>query len=167
MKETWRPIPGIPGYEASDRGRVRSWVKRQGVRRDRPLLRKPVENKQRGCYQLMNFSTPRGVVRRYVHHVVLRAFGKPGRRGQEVRHLDGNNRNNRLDNLKWGTHRVNMRDQVAHGTHTKGHRNGNAKLTPRQVAAIRRSPATGRSLAEEYGVHPSTIARVKTGQRYV
>lgn len=166
MREQWKPIPGLPGYEASNQGRVRSWLGRGGTRRDTPRVLKPSVNTYRGGYKSIGF-TVRGVVRRlYVHRVVLKAFGYPGRKGQEVRHLDGDRGNNRLRNLKWGCHRVNMKDQVHHGTHTKGHQNGNAKLTPRQVEVIRASKLTSTALAQRYGVHLSTVCRARKGQRY-
>lgn len=52
-----------------------------------------------------------------VHRLIAIAFlGQPEAR-QEVRHLDGDPSNNRVDNLKWGTRSENIRDSVRHGTH--------------------------------------------------
>lgn len=168
MRETWRPIPGLDGYEASDKGRVRSWRGYGGTRREKPRVRKATPNHRRGGYHVITFVIDGRSLARYVHHLVVAAFGRRPRKGQtEVRHKDGNPANNALTNLTWSCHKVNMRDQVLHGTHTKGHQNGNAKLTPRQVEAIRRSILSGRALAQKYGVHESTICRVRKGRRYV
>jgi hypothetical protein len=53
----------------------------------------------------------------YIHQLVLRAFVGPCPDGQEIRHLDGNSMNNRLDNLQYGTRSENFLDTVRHGTH--------------------------------------------------
>jgi hypothetical protein len=53
---------------------------------------------------------------RFVHRLVLEAFVGPCPEGMECRHLDGDPANNRLENLRWGTHRENAADQVRHGT---------------------------------------------------
>jgi len=51
-----------------------------------------------------------------VHRIVARAFiGEAD--GLEVRHMDGNARNNVLTNLRYGTHAENMRDVLDYGQH--------------------------------------------------
>lgn len=53
--ETWRPIPGFPGYEVSTRLRVRGYLTRAGSgagrwrRRDRPTPRLLAPQWQAGC----------------------------------------------------------------------------------------------------------------------
>lgn len=42
---------------------------------------------------------------------------------------------------------------------------GNAKLTPAQFAAIRRDPRSLRVIAAAYGVHYTTISRIKSVKR--
>jgi hypothetical protein len=101
--------------------------------------------------------------------MVLEAFVGPRPRGFETRHLDGDITNNRLGNLKWGTRREQFKDQVLHGTDTRGERNGNAKLKHSDAEEIRRLLADGRTgtaLAERFGVSQATITRIKKGQRY-
>jgi hypothetical protein len=57
-----------------------------------------------------------------VHALVLEAFVGPPSTGMEGCHWDNNRANNRLVNLRWGTHSENMLDQVRHGTHCKTRR---------------------------------------------
>jgi excisionase family DNA binding protein len=60
----------------------------------------------------------------YVHILVAGAFLGPCPEGQQVRHWDGNPRNNRLDNLLYGTPKENCEDRdIRHG------RNGHANKT--------------------------------------
>lgn len=52
----------------------------------------------------------------YVHALVMETFVGPRPEGSEIRHLDGDRCNNRVDNLKYGTHSENMMDRERHGT---------------------------------------------------
>lgn len=104
-----------------------------------------------------------------VHHMVLTAFIGPKPEGKEARHRDGDPTNNALTNLRWSTHVENEKDKIGHGTHTRGERNGGAKLTQRQADSIRRRIANGeqaRSIAREMGISEATVSRIKKGLRY-
>ncbi|WP_370642253.1 NUMOD4 motif-containing HNH endonuclease [Corynebacterium sp. ACRQJ] len=115
--EIWKPIPGYEGvYEASDHGRVRS-VDRvipyvDGRMRHQPGKPKKLSNDGRGylTVSLQNRT-------RFVHQLVLEAFVGTRGAGEQVRHLDNNPMNNRLENLAWGTASENILDQVKAGTH--------------------------------------------------
>jgi HNH endonuclease len=71
--------------------------------------------------------------------------------------------------LRVGTHKENAqnamdRDRVSWGEHRP-----NTRLTVRQVLAIRQRLALGegqKSVAAEYGLHPSTISRIATGSNW-
>lgn len=103
--ETWRPIPSLPGYEASDLGRIRSY------RRQAPhILSTPV-----GALGYPVIS-PHGTPIR-VHSLILEAFEGPRPEGLVTRHIDGDKTNNRLSNLKRGTSQENIADAIGHGTH--------------------------------------------------
>ncbi len=112
--ERWLPIAKRRGYEVSDRGNVRSWLLAgsRGVRlASRPrLLSQFVAGA--GYYYVDLGRTWSGVV----HRLVLEAFVGPCPDGMECRHLDGNQTNNWLDNLAWGTKQENEADKIRHGT---------------------------------------------------
>lgn len=59
-----------------------------------------------------------------------------------------------------GTDKDNHDDCVAKRRHAFGSRMGTAKLTENQVTAIRRSDLSGRQLALQYGVSPTTISEI-------
>lgn len=71
------------------------------------------------------------------------------------------------DHLFLGTNADNMRDCAlkgrARGPGHIGSRHGNAKLTERDVLAIRASSLTGVALAARYGVSTSLISNIKRG----
>lgn len=103
----WRPVPGWEGlYEVSSEGDV--WTVRGG------RLMKPNGSQ---VYLQVRLS---GRGRRefpLVHRLVCAAFHGPPPPGMEVRHLDGDARNNRASNLAWGTVSENRQDTIAHGRH--------------------------------------------------
>lgn len=102
MPESWKWIPGYEGlYAVSDAGRVRSH------RGAKPLIMSQMLDTH--GYPVLNLCKKL----RRVHRLVLLAFVGPD--GRLTRHLDGNPRNNRLENLKYGTTVENRRDTIAHG----------------------------------------------------
>lgn len=106
--EEWRPVEGHPGYEVSDHGRVRHGA--------RVLKCSPGPN----GYRKTRFG--RGTPDLYVHHLVLAAFVGPRPDGAVTRHLDGDELNNALANLVYGTPGENMHDVVRHGRHVWANR---------------------------------------------
>jgi hypothetical protein len=98
-----------------------------------------------------------------IHTLVLLAFVGPSPVGMQGCHNNGNQRDNKLENLRWDTASNNNLDKRKHGT-SGGSRNGRAKLTPWQVEEIRLRYQTESvsysRLARDYGVDKSTIGRV-------
>lgn len=134
-------------------------------RRNVPKVLKVRPNAKSG-YLTVIFYVSGKFINRYVHHLVLEAFGKRRPTGMEGRHLNGNFLDNHVKNLKWGTHWQNFRDQVRHGHLTIGENNGGAKLQNWQIRLIRASKATSTSLANEYNVSLATISRIRHYLRY-
>lgn len=118
MCEQWRSIPGFDDrYEASDRGRVRN--RRHGE--DRVLKQ---STSSRHGYRLVKVRVGLGNWRPIeVHTLVALAFYGPRPGGLEVRHLDGDQGNNHVENLRYGTKSENVADQVRHGTHAHARKN--------------------------------------------
>lgn len=72
----------------------------------------------------------------------------------------------RPDHLFLGSNADNIADREAKGRTASGERNGNARLSRDAIAEIRSADRTYESyarLAERFGVHLSTIARVAQG----
>ncbi len=106
---------------------------------------------------------------RLVHHLVLEAFVGPCPPGMECCHLDGNARNNRLDNLRWDTRKGNMADAIRHGTTQRGERTHFAKLTEAQVLEIRELSRQGvarKDVAQRFGVLPSQVWHIVGGRSW-
>ena len=116
--ETWKPVPGYEGlYEVSSHGRVKSLPRTT----TRGGIMKLQHGNARGYHSVglykCDVRTPH-----YVHHLVLLAFVGPRPDGLEVRHLDGNDLNNTLSNLVYGTSAENKADTKRHGRQYLGSR---------------------------------------------
>lgn len=100
--EHWRPLDG---YEVSDRGQVRNSA---GL-----MLAQQTDSKG---YRRVKLYLD-GVKRAHkVHRLVARAFHQNPHGYPLVRHLNGDQADNRAVNLAWGTPAMNLDDARAHGT---------------------------------------------------
>lgn len=114
--ELWLPVDGWEDlYEVSNQGRVRRIAGGRGT--SNGVLPKPptISN----SHAVVSLSCD-GVSRTFqVHQLMMRTFKKEGYfPGAQIRHLDGNGLNNRLDNLEWGSAQENATDRVLHGATT-------------------------------------------------
>lgn len=170
-----RPVPSAIEHFATEDGRILSCA-RAGVLRER----RPHPN--HGDYLMVVIERGGRAIGRAVHGLVLEAFYGPKPSPlHEARHLDGNRRNNRPDNLAWGTHRENIDDRAQHGTTARGERHGSrtkpervprgeaagrAILTAAQVVEIRRRLDAGErraDVARNLGVNWNVVDRIARG----
>lgn len=143
----WRPVPGYPGFFASDAGVL---VGPSG----RSL--RPMVNDEGYLYVEAKGCRPRKL---RVNRAVLLAFVGQPPRGHEGRHVNGNRTDNRLSNLLWGTPKQNARDKRMHGTMACGERNGAAKLSDGQLKELleMKPRPSLRALGKRYHVSHETI----------
>lgn len=113
MPERWLAIPGWPGYQVSDRGRVRSVdrVLSDGRRAAGRMLRAAGNGKG---YRYVRLSAGGRRKRHHIARLVLLAFTGPAPEGAEACHGNGRRRDNRLANLRWGTRPENRADRERH-----------------------------------------------------
>lgn len=125
--EHWRPVVGYEGtYEVSDRGRVRGvdrWIHYADGRRRlyRGQLMRPQPHPRSGHLTLRLVREASAQTAK-VHALVMAAFVGPRPEGLEVCHRNGDPADNRLENLRYGSHGDNMYDSVTHGTHYESRR---------------------------------------------
>lgn len=155
MPSEVREIPSCPGYSATADGTV---IGKTG----RPLS---VWMGTGGYWQVALYVD--GAQRtKQVNRLVCEAFHGPPpdwSRNYHAAHWDGNELNNRPENLRWATSKENIEDKNRHGTMARGERGGRTKLTEAQVLEIRRRRASGelgKTLAEEFGVSTTVISRI-------
>lgn len=172
MSETWRPVVGWEGlYEVSDQGRVRSLRTQWGPRRE-PLVMRPVpvgaaRGREPRWAVVLHVHGERTV--RNVYRLVLEAFVGPCPKGMEALHANDDLKDNRLENLSWGTRRRNMEDAKRNGRTPRGARNGNAKLSAEAVARIKAGIANDephQALAARFKVSRSQVGRIARGEQW-
>ncbi len=167
-----RLVPGYEDYKVSDQGEIWSRLRSRYGMNDEWKKLQPPEWKTTSpatTYYLVSLrkNNKRKVMR--LHQVIMLAFVGPRPKGQEVRHLNGNGLDNRLENLKYGTKKENSADMIAHGRSTQGERWPGAKVTEEQVRYFRKrykphckiNGAT--AMARQFGVPKSTVMNVVCG----
>jgi hypothetical protein len=151
----YRTVTGYEDYEVFEDGAVLSY------KHSEPHWLRPAPT-SRGYLQVV---LCRGGKRRscFVHRLVAEAFVPNPENKPEVNHKDGNKLNNDAENLEW----VTRGENYLHA-HLTGLRPA-AKLTPAQVAEIRRRLGEGEQqseLAKEFGVSQTQMSRIKNRTRW-
>jgi hypothetical protein len=164
MEETWKDIVGHEGiYQVSSLFRVR---KISGVRAGIMKI-----HEDRDGYFHISFRYNGARYSYLVHRLFYIAFhSAPPSPKHEILHIDGNNQNNALSNLRWGTHKENMEDKVKHGVNNgplnyKGSGNPAAKINENDVLKIRAMYKNGlpqHTIGKLYDLSQSNIANIVT-----
>jgi len=170
MTEIWKEAAGFPQYEVSSYGNVRS--------KDSQHVRPNPRNKEttqtvtfKGvsltptvrlfngrpsvCFVYLRKNNKTKTIR--VHRLVLETFIGPAPDGCEGCHNDGDALNNRLDNLRWDTHRENQKDSMRHGTKKKPPLHIGATHPMRKLSL--EDEAEIRNIVPYFHGHKSDIAR--------
>ena len=149
MKEVWIDIEGYEGlYQVSSKGRVRN---------NKKLV---LRQRKRGDYLAVNLYKNRECKTFSVHRLVAIAFiPKEELEELEVNHIKG--KGNSVDNLEWVTSKENTAHAMKYGKQKMlGEDNSSAKLTEKEVIAIRNSNLTQKELSLEYNVTTATICSI-------
>lgn len=172
--EIWKDIPGYEDrYQASTLGRIRSldrFFERKDWRTGN-ITQVHVNEKvlTAGRFNahghlsvfLRNQQQPDGVGKP-VHQLIMLTFVGAAKDGCEVLHKNGNPKDNRLENLCYGTRSENMTDRYRHAQ-------CGLKLTVSDVKAIRVMLQNGvpqRQIARCFGVSDTTIYYIKKERHF-
>jgi len=163
--DCWYEIPGVLGLELSSDLSFRGPLGLRKLRHDyngRPYVqaRKVVNHESDGRAR-----EGRVMLHRAVMSVVL---GRKLSRDEFVCHRDDDPRNNWPDNLYLGDYHSNAADSVRNGERLRGDSHPGTKIWDAQVREIRLALSRGErvgDLARAYGVHKSTVSRIKHGVR--
>lgn len=163
--EEWRFIPGYSkNYMVSKYGRVKS-VERTMIRSNgRPQrVRERILKSSCDEWGYPQVRIDGKTVK--VHKAVALAFLGDRPESFEIRHLDGDSTNNKVENLKYGSHSENVLD----GYKYNGFIFKNQKLNPEKAKEIKKllsSGKAGKEIAKLYGVSQQTICDIKHNRIY-
>lgn len=116
--ETWRTIKGYEKYEVSNYGNVRS-KDRIIFRKDGKTMRlnsvhlKSIEDRK--GYLHVSLYNDKGIKTPPIHRLVAIAFIDNGNNLPQVNHIDGNKKNNCVDNLEWCDNKYNQIHALKNG----------------------------------------------------
>jgi len=114
--EIWKDIPGLPGYQVSSLGNVRSFKKR-GTRNSWFTSNKPTRilKPYTKCrYRKVHLSNDGQTMVRRVSSLVMLAFVGERSENEIIRHLNGIYHDDRLANLAYGSQKQNVADMMQH-----------------------------------------------------
>jgi hypothetical protein len=138
------------------------------------FLERVVTNNQGGCIEWPFSKGNHGYGRIGVggykddlaHRVVcLRVHGEQPE-GTECAHLCGNRSCVNPAHLIWVTHAENEAHKVDHDTAVRGEDSPKAKLTERQVRAIRKDRRSLKEIANQYSISTATASQVRNRKRW-
>lgn len=167
----WAEIPGFDGYRISDSGQIQSsWVPRGGSSPKRGDYRDMSQHLSKTGYPRVHLRVSQGKKKLVAVHklVAITFLGPcPGKKYQ-IRHLNGNKLDNRVENLVWGTAKENNDDQLIHGTRSMGERHYAARLSLEDVQFIREQPLTvsDREISIRLGVTAGQIYKIRTMRKW-
>ena len=173
-EEVWKPCPDFEEhYEVSNLGRVRSrsvFIPHDGSwNKDMNgyIKKVKIHNQQVNRYgylqtKLCKYGKCRQLT---IHRLVAKAFIENPENKSQVNHIDGNKKNNRVDNLEWTTRSENVKHAYDTGLMSSKHMTGSnhplSKLTEDDVREIRTSEKKLKDLAKQFGVSYATIIDIK------
>jgi len=161
--ETWKAVPGYEGlYEASDMGRVRSLAGYRRWPRKEPRMMSPTFISD--GYLKTRLVDKDGRLKNFnIARMVAMAFlGLPPSPLHEVDHINENRADDRLGNIRWLTRSENQRRRRPETYVNK------LRLPDEDINRIKLLLALGAKqcvLAQRYGVHFTTISKIKNGHR--
>jgi hypothetical protein len=149
-----REIPEFPGYFVDTEGNVRGLKGR---------ILAPTCDKD--GYLKVNLIREGKMKTMRNHRLVLLAYrGNPPEGKPQARHLDGNQKNNNLENLQWGSYQENADDKIRHGT--SRHNIAKSRFKPSdllKIKALKKEGYTYKAIASEFNTCQSQIFYIVKG----
>jgi hypothetical protein len=140
MDRELKTIPEFPNYAITKDGRV--WSKsreRKGIgvfktRFYQGRWLNPVNIKD---YLHVDLCSDGKIFHARLNRLMLETYVGPCPAGMEACHNNGIRTDNRLENLRWDTHKANQQDMIKHGHTLLGSKNPMTKLTADKVNVLR------------------------------
>jgi len=161
-KEIWKEIKGYEGkYSVSNAGRVKS---------DNGWYEKILKQTIRNGYPSIGLCSPSKKYKFFsIHTLVLETFNKKRPKNKQCAHLDGNQKNNRLENLCWVTPKKNAHHKRLHGTHLMGEKHPMVKLSMEDILNIISMNLAGfnrKEISKKYKISEGHYYRIIRGDTW-
>lgn len=173
--ELWRPIPGCPGYEASNFGRIKSIPRfipseshtsnHGGLNLNKTRILKQGWRSRGYLFFVFQLAGHRKIIAS--HRAVWSAFNDTIPAGLVINHKDLNKKNNTLENLEVCTPRENTDHAIAAGIYghgrNRGENNPASKLSNADrlmIYVLIRQGIPRKDLVKKFRVSKTTIANI-------
>lgn len=157
----WKTIPDFPNYEASSEGGIRCKVGN---------VEKKSKETKHGYLETSLHIGKKQKKTRSIHRLVASAWIPNPDNKPEVNHIDGNKKNNHINNLEWVTRKENFEHARKNGlmdgflgsSPRRGESHRMAKLTEHEVKAIfqLKGTKTAREIADYFNVSLKTVQSI-------
>ena len=156
--EIWKKLKNYEdSHEVSNLGQIRTF--------DRVLKTKTGLRKYKGKLLALTFRKKDEYVKvcicnkgketcEYLHRLVAQTFIDNSENKEQVNHINGNKRDNRVENLEWATQNENQLHACKNGLKP-------SKLTESDVLKIRNDKRTGSEIAKDYNIAFQTVSEIK------
>ena len=165
QEEIWKDVEGYDGeYQVSNLGRVKSFKVRRGIcRRVGGFFLKPAINVH--GYLIFQLTKDRKATVYPIHRLVATTFIPNPENKKTVNHIDGNKKNNSIENLEWATHSENSLHHVKNSLRFNGNYKGKIKVFDKFGNFIHE--LSGEADMRSKGYTPQSVSRcIKGTQKY-
>lgn len=129
MQEIWKDVIGYEGlYKVSNLGNVIS-INYNGTKKSKHLSK----NLNHKGYEVVHLTKTPKSKHVFVHRLVAMSFIPNPNNLPQVNHIDGNKKNNKVDNLEWCTNKYNYEHAVKTGLIKKEKQKGYHRSNSRSV----------------------------------
>lgn len=150
--EVWKSVCGYEGrYEVSNFGNI--------CRSERPSIKRQAIFQQAHSkgYWVVRLYDGKKYKSFYTHRLVAEAFIENPNGFPQINHIDGNKRNNHVDNLEWVTNKKNSEHAI---------RTGLSKVTKRCIClSDGKKFFSCADAARFYGIHPVCVSEACDGRK--
>ena len=141
-------IKGYGGkYSISKDGRIFTLWNKNGVKEIH------AKQKRNGYMQVVLVDTNKKKYYKNVHRLVAETFIPNPESKQQVNHVNGNKKDNRVENLEWVSVQENMAHAYSNGLNTKAMKVSAINIQTKEECIF----YSGRQAAREFGVKPKTL----------
>lgn len=169
--EEWRDIIGYEGlYQVSNLGRVK---RLDGIDSRGRLWKGRILKSMSTIWGYLWVPLCKDGVRKQhrIHRLVAEHFIPNVENKSQVNHIDGNKKNNTVENLEWTTHSENTKHAYITGLahNFKGEKCNLSKLTEKEVIEIYKRAKIGeklRIIADEFGIAYQSVSAIKLGKTW-